>query len=143
MAGQLLRRRINEYIIHQPKHDVESFIWVLSYCVMRNLYRRAFERSALREVSDQRAMFRTLFRQAFGQQTVRSIAIARQSMSDALIFTTEPDVQNIVENFMSQALISLFGDLQVLIHGASSPRDPIPLTHDALLTAVNNTILLL
>lgn len=33
----------NIHVAHETAHDVESFIWVLSYCVMRNLQIRASE----------------------------------------------------------------------------------------------------
>jgi len=37
-------------VVHQVAHDVESYIWVLSYCVMRNLQLRAVRRAAPQEV---------------------------------------------------------------------------------------------
>ncbi|KIM86984.1 hypothetical protein PILCRDRAFT_815428 [Piloderma croceum F 1598] len=61
-------------IVHEVSHDVESFIWVLSYCVMRNLYLRASQRSAPKEVRDQSHAIRYLLRQTFGQTITKAIA---------------------------------------------------------------------
>jgi hypothetical protein len=41
---------------------------------------------------------------------------------------------------MSNGLISYFKDLQGLIHRDTDPFNPTPLTHDALLGVINNTI---
>lgn len=145
MARQMLRgaTQAAERVVHEARHDVESFLWVLSYCVMRSLYHRASKKSAPKEVRGQCAAFRSLFRLTFGWQTPKAIAGARQSGSDGLIFPTDPDVRAIVANFMTEALVALFVALRILIHRAGDPLDPTPLTHDALLGAVNDTIALL
>ncbi|KAF8966884.1 hypothetical protein BDZ97DRAFT_2057176 [Flammula alnicola] len=132
MARQILWGIINpgKRVVHEAKHDVESFIWVLSYCVMRNLYHRAAKETAPKEVGDQCKAFRSLFRRAFSQTTVDDIANARHN----------PDVSAIIANFMSNALVTLFETLEDLVHEACRRLDPTPLTHDALLAAVNNAI---
>ena len=56
MARRILLQeveRTTEQVVHEATHDVESFVWVLSYCVMRNLYHRASRRTAPKEVRDQ------------------------------------------------------------------------------------------
>jgi hypothetical protein len=109
-------KHTTERVVHEATHDVESFVWVLSYCVMRNLYHRASQRSSPKEVRDQCHAFRSLIRQAFGQTTTKAIATERQSGSYALNFPTDDDVIEITTSFMSDALVALFRDLRGLIH---------------------------
>ncbi|KAF8804950.1 hypothetical protein BYT27DRAFT_7169707 [Phlegmacium glaucopus] len=123
-------------VVHEASDDIESFIWVLSYSVMRNLYRQASDHSASKEVKDERESLRDTFNLAFGQTTPKAIAAQRQSKSDCLNFPGYFDVENIITSFMSDALKSLFGDLKKLVHLIDSR----PLTHDALLTVVNKAI---
>ncbi|KAF8804942.1 hypothetical protein BYT27DRAFT_7142933 [Phlegmacium glaucopus] len=127
-------------VVHEASDDIESFIWVLSYSVMRNIYRRASNHSASKEVKDECKSLRDTFNLAFGQTTPKAIAAQRHSLSDCLIFSTYSDLRNILTSFMSDALKSLFGDLADLMHCVNSRSNPIPLTHDALLTVVNKTI---
>ena len=143
MARQILlqgAKRNTERIVHEATHDVESFVWVLSYCVMRNLYHQASQRSAPKKVRDQCHAFRSLLRQAFGQTTNKAIATERQSGSYALAFPTDDDVIEIIAHLMSDPLVALFGDLEDLIHRASARFNPTPLTHDALLEVVNQRL---
>jgi hypothetical protein len=143
MAHRILLQEVElttERVVHEAAHDVESFVWVLSYCVMRNLYHRASQRSVPKEVRDQCHAFRSLFRQAFGQTTAQAIASERQSRSYSLTFPRLHNVMEIIANFMSDALVALFTDLQGLIHHATDPFNPIPLTRDALLAVVNQSL---
>ena len=133
-------KHTTERVVHEATHDVESFVWVLSYCVMRNLYHRASQRSAPKEVRDQCHAFRSLLRQAFGQTTTKAIATERQSGSYALTFPTDDDVIEITTSFMSDALVALFQDLRGLIHCAADPFNPTPLTHDSILAVVNQRL---
>ena len=143
MARRILLQeveRTTERVVHEATHDVESFVWVLSYCVMRNLYQRASQRSAPKEAREQCHAFRSLLRRAFGQTTTMAIATERQSGSYGLTFPRLHYVNDIIANFMSNALVALFKDLQGLIHHATDPFNPIPLTHAALLAAVNQKL---
>ncbi|KIL53879.1 hypothetical protein M378DRAFT_201229, partial [Amanita muscaria Koide BX008] len=136
MARRILLQEVQgtTRVVHEATHDVESFVWVLSYCVMRKLYLRASQQSAPKEVRNQCHAFRLLFRQAFGQTSSMAIATERQSGSYALEFPTlHRVVSDIIANFMSDTLVVLFKDLQGLIHRAQDPFNPTPLTHDALL----------
>ena len=143
MARKILlqgAKRTAVQVVHESTHDVESFIWVLSYCVMRNLCHRASQRSAPKEVRNQCHAFRSLLHQAFGRTSSKAIATERQSGSYALNFTTDDDVNEITTSFMSDALIALFKDLRGLIHHHDDPFDPTPLTHDSLLAVVNQRL---
>ena len=141
MAVQILLQDSNEErVVHEAAHDVESFIWVLSYCVMRNLCHRASQRSAPKEVSNQCPAIRSLLHQAFGQTARKFIAYERHSTSCALTFHEDPDVIGITKEFMSDALIALFRELRGLIHRLDDPFKPTPLTHDSLLALVNQSL---
>jgi hypothetical protein len=136
----LLQNETVIQVLHEATHDIESFIWVLSYCVMRNLHDRASQRSAPKEVRDQCHEFRSLFCLAFGQTTIFEIANERLSESCALIFTALKRVKEITTSFMSNTLVALFQDLQNLLHNAANVYNPIPLTHDSVLTVVNQRL---
>ena len=143
MARKILlqgAKRTAVQVVHESTHDVESFIWVLSYCVMRNLCHRASQRFAPMEVRSQCHAFRSLLHQAFGRTSSKAIATERQSGSYALNFTTDDDVNEITTSFMSDALIALFKDLRGLIHRHDDPFDPTALTHDSLLAVVNQRL---
>ena len=140
MAGQILLQGDDERVVHEAAHDVESFIWVLSYCVMRNLCHRASQRSAPKEVRNQSHAFRVLLRRAFGQTVRKFIAEMRHSTSCALTFHEDPDVIGITKEFMSDALIALFRELRGLIYRLDDPFKPTPLTHDSLLALVNQSL---
>jgi len=50
----LMHVRYNiEHVVHEANYDVESFIWVLSYAVLRNLCHRASKLSDSQEIRDQ------------------------------------------------------------------------------------------
>ena len=143
MAWRILLHEIDitmQSLVDEAAYDVESFIWVLSCSVMRNLYHRAFQRSASKEIRDERVTFRSLFSQAFGQTTSRYIAYHRHSRAPCLAFPRDKGVNKTVSSFMSNGLVSLFRGLQSLIHLDTDPYNPIPLSHDALLRVINNTI---
>jgi hypothetical protein len=131
--------------VHGAKDDVESFIWVLSYCVMRNLYNRASHKNALQDVGPPKdvqillSKFRSLFSTAFGETDLGKLAQARSSSAVALVFPEYDTVEQITTRFMSRALISLFEDLKQLVHD-NHPNGSMPLTHDSLLEKVNNAI---
>jgi hypothetical protein len=136
----LWKLKNNEHIVHGANHDIESFIWVLSFCVMSNLYFQASHIDAPKDVQDQYWDFRTLFGIAFGETDLSKLVQARQTYSVALTFPEYGDTQQITARFMSEALVYLFEDLQRLVAYASLPDGSILLTHDSLLASVNNAI---
>jgi hypothetical protein len=143
MAQHILLQEVElttERVVHEATHDVESLVWVLLYCVMRNIYHQASQRSVPKVVRDQCHAFRSLLCQSFSQTTPKAIATERQSRSFCLTFPTDRDVIEIVANFMSDTLVALFKDLRGLIHHAADPFNPTPLTHDALIAVVNQRL---
>jgi hypothetical protein len=101
-------------IVHEASHDIELFIWVLLYCVMCNLYHRASQQSAPKEVRDQCHAFWYLLHQIFGQTIIKAIALQRQSGSYGLTFPGDPDVNQIIMHFMSNTLVALLKILRAL-----------------------------
>jgi hypothetical protein len=116
-------------IAHEAFHDIESLIWVLLYCIMRNLYHRASQGSAPKEVHNQCHAFRYLLCQTFGQTITKAIALQRQSGSYGLTFPGDPEVNQIITNFTSDVLVALFRDIEGHIYRAMDPlTDTSPLT---------------
>lgn len=93
MAMTLLRQNsdVNDHVVHEAAHDIQCFIWVFSYCIMRNLLIRA-SKHPQQEVRDQRGEFRRLFSAAFAQTTFKNIVMARGSNSHALTFPKDKDI---------------------------------------------------
>jgi hypothetical protein len=71
------------------------------------------------------------------QLTSKAIATERQSGSFGLTFPADLDVIEIITSFVSDALVALFKDFQGLVHHATDPFNPTPLTGDALLAVVD------
>ncbi|KAF8971209.1 hypothetical protein BDZ97DRAFT_1346930 [Flammula alnicola] len=87
MARDILLQEVNsttEDAAHKLGHVIESFVWVFSYCVMRNLCHRASEGSAPKEVRDECKEFRYLFHRAFGHVTAGGIANQRQTVDNTI-----------------------------------------------------------
>lgn len=121
MAQKILSPQGTQRIVHQAIHDVESFIWVLSFCHMCNVQLRAINKAAPADIHAQCKAFRTVFCRVFGRATPDDIADERQSGSRALTFPIDPKVDRIVTKFMSGPLSELFFDLQILVHAAQAP----------------------
>ncbi|PPQ92803.1 hypothetical protein CVT25_004061 [Psilocybe cyanescens] len=137
MARDLLQYRT---VHHGVRHDVESFIWVFSYCVMRNLYDRA-SKSQDEAIRSQKDSFLQIYRNAFGQTTYREISERRNAECFTLEFPRDKDVAKIVAAFMSKPLISLVIKLGNIIHDGIGRRARNPINREAVLEAVKKTIL--
>lgn len=128
-------------VVYEAAHDVESFIWVLSYCVMRSLLIRcSISKHPEQEVKDQCQAFRRLFSAAFAQTTFKKIEITRSHKSPALTFPEDEDVDRVIKNFMSKSLVDLFAGLRGLIWAVEKPFGGVQLTHDDLLKLVDKAI---
>jgi len=141
MAMALLRQDsdVDDHVVHEAAHDIQSFIWVFSYCIMRNLLICA-SKHPQQEVRDQRQEFRRLFSAAFAQTTFKNIVMARGSNSHALTFPKDKDIRGIIDSFMSKSLVNLFAGLQELIWAVEKPSGGVQLTHDDLLKLVDKAI---
>jgi len=138
MAREVLTSKGN--VVYEATHDLESFIWVLSYCVMRNLQTKAFSKDATEVVKVQRNELKKLFVGAFAQTNAKKILAARNSACAALIFPRDEDISEIIAAFMGEYLITLFRELEDLVWSISKPSNPGRLTHDDLLEVVDKAI---
>ncbi|KDR77570.1 hypothetical protein GALMADRAFT_245724 [Galerina marginata CBS 339.88] len=142
MARELLNPA--QPITHQVTHDVQSFIWVLSYSVILNLHLRASHPSAPPDAhwQAQRKRLHRLFLRAFFQIDPDEIAYERTALSRCLAFprTEMYGVDRIVAHFMSDALVGLFLAFQILLQGDERFVNPVPLTHDAVIGVVEDAI---
>jgi hypothetical protein len=136
----LLQAAKGKTVTHKMKHDVESFIWVFCYCVMRNLYVQVSPDKDP-AVRAERKEFRKLFSEAFSQTNPRQIALARAWISPALDFVRFEKVGSMTEKFMSQTLVDSFNALQRLVQITQGNMGQ-DLTHELLLQVeeINNAI---
>ncbi|KAG5650556.1 hypothetical protein H0H81_011827 [Sphagnurus paluster] len=140
MARAILLQSEAKPVVHEAIHDVESFIWVLSYCVMRNLQLRASKQTTPQEVRAESKAFQSLFSRTFSKTTTKGIAAERHGLCQGFVFTTDKDVQKIIKHFMSQALVDLMKDVSILIYDAFHPFNPVLFDHNALLAAIDKAI---
>ncbi|TFY76402.1 hypothetical protein EWM64_g7610 [Hericium alpestre] len=63
---------------HTPEHDVESFAWVLGYCISRKLYNRAY---AIKKAGPEYTSMKASFTEAFGSLSLRGILSSRRAAS--------------------------------------------------------------
>jgi hypothetical protein len=126
---------------HEQKHDVESFIWVLSYCVMRFLLNLKGNKAAAGMKSEFDEL-KDLFDLAFGQTTRDTIAAERSSHCRVFSFISNPKISGITTKYSSKPIAKLFSTLRTMIHAASPfmPPEPTPLTHEAVLAQVDTAI---
>ncbi|KAF9474503.1 hypothetical protein BDN70DRAFT_997028 [Pholiota conissans] len=135
MTYELLK---NNGVVHEEKHDVESFVWVLSYCVLRSLCLRAFEHNGC--PLSERKEIGAIFQNAFGQTKRQFVANLRTGQANTVTFPndSESQVSWIIQHFMSKALVKLFEDVGSLPLRKAALKEP--LTHESLLLLVNNAI---
>lgn len=139
MACSLLLGETN----HNETYDLESFIWVLCYSILRNLYERSLT-SDIPEVRNEHKNLEETFTTAFGKISASDIADARTSTSKALQFPALHDHQNIYKAFMSDALITClrrFGDLIKYGEFFEQPPGATPvMTYDTTVAILDNAI---
>ncbi|PPQ83145.1 hypothetical protein CVT25_005388 [Psilocybe cyanescens] len=140
MARAILLQSDAKPVVHEAIHDVESFIWVLSYCVMRNLQLQASKQTTPQEVRAESKAFQSLFSRTFSKMTHKGIAAERHGFCQGFVFTTNKDVQKIIKHFMSQALVDLIKDVSELIYDAFHPFRPVLFDHNALLAVTDKAI---
>lgn len=73
MAVEILEGSAEGSVIHASHHDLESFVWVLGYCVLRKMNRLA----ATADSKSIAATARTLLERLFGQLNVDEILVQR------------------------------------------------------------------
>jgi hypothetical protein len=131
-----------DHFAHEEKHVIKSFIWVFAYCIMRNVLHQASKPHAPQGVKAQYDEFRKLFLESFGKTAYRSIFNVRHSGATTLEFPTFRIVDEIINQYMSKALITIFDDIQDLMQKASVRRQSpaFRLTHEGLVEIVDKGI---
>ncbi len=127
MAAELLTAfKQGQWLKHEAHHDLESFIWVLTYVISRHLN----ERSGI--TKEQREGLKTHFTESFGLYSVQAIRVARLSL--------QPFEMPIYEGLMPIPIQTLLGNLReaVRAHFVPPPMPGVitvvkPLTHDLVL----------
>ncbi|KAF4600603.1 hypothetical protein EYR38_005242 [Pleurotus pulmonarius] len=102
MAAELLTAiKQGQWLKHEAHHDLESFIWVLTYVICRHLN----ERSGI--TKEQREGLKTHFTESFGLYSVQAIRVARLSL--------QPFELPIYEGLMPIPIQTLLGNLREAI----------------------------
>lgn len=154
MALDILRAG-NGSIEHTACHDVESFIWVLGYCVLRKLLNTLKDKVPRRDPG--RKAVEEAFHDAFGHNNVRSVLISRRACMPLVWLTGESSKPEhmlgpIREN-TSVAMAALFGNLRNLLsrgtfypvvaaamRGSGLAAEDPPITHAVLREMLDTTI---
>lgn len=125
MAVEVLKALSRQQSLERKaKHDLESFIWVMAYAVRRRLCHAKLSRSG--EMIS--------FRGHFGQLNIKNIYGSRKG-GLPLEFS-----ENIPKTLLSETMRTLFELFGAFIEENNSIRRPLPLTHDSLITALDNAI---
>ncbi|KAF8588773.1 hypothetical protein K439DRAFT_1629360 [Ramaria rubella] len=127
MASPLLEALAHENpVTHRVQHDLESFIWVLCYSLLRGWM--------FKGPSPRRTRSRTAFKVLFGHITINSIFAVRLGGTKAGMHIIDPD--------LSTPLKSLFVALNNCLHGSRmDPPDPQRLlTHSSLIGMLETAI---
>lgn len=94
---------IQPAIVQTSEHDVESFVWLLAYSVMRKLYGKA--------IGDERYIMGQKFLQSFGKSSVSEIS-SQRSARTPLTWPKFVLLDDLVHREMSEVLRGLFLQLR-------------------------------
>jgi hypothetical protein len=132
MAAEILQAIITKIPIeHEPKHDIESFIYVLAYSVTRRAV-PSLESQALDE--DTRKKLHSFFNSTFGQMDPDDIWISRQGPVPLTVRSRFPSV-------MSKPMAELLAELSELVVVSRLKRKGYEvLTHTCVLSALDEAI---
>ncbi|KAF9812852.1 hypothetical protein IEO21_05952 [Rhodonia placenta] len=157
MALDVLRaiKNGNAGIEHTASRDVESFIWVLGYCVLCKLVNMLKDK--VPRTDPGREAEEEAFHDAFGHNNVRSVLISRRACMPLVWLTggsSKPEqmLGPIREN-ISVAMAALFGNLRNLLsretfypvlaakmRGSGLAAEDPPITHAVLREMLDTTI---
>ncbi|EED78000.1 predicted protein [Postia placenta Mad-698-R] len=157
MALDILRAIKNRStsIEHTASHDVESFIWVLGYCVLRKLVNKLVNK--VPSTDPGREAVEEAFHDAFGHNNVRSVLISRRACMPLVWLTggsSKPkQMLGPIRENISVAMAALFGNLRNLLsretfypvlaakmRGSDLPAEDPPITHAILREMLDTTI---
>lgn len=104
----------NKPFAHKDHHNIESFIWVFCFAVMRHSF----------AVAPQDESLKALISYCFGRSDFRSIMDSKRAGAPMSIR------ENVL--YVSSAMASFFLHLWGVIHTSMNPFQPVYLTHAAL-----------
>lgn len=132
MAFEILEAIVrNKAIAHEPRHDIESFIWVLCYSLTRRLVHDSKGMD-----KDSRTALHEFFHTNFGRMTVNTISLSRRALYPLALTERFPEL-------LSPPMVNLLATLHSQVQMSALSGfflKPVPLSHDALLAALNNAI---
>jgi len=131
MAAEILEAILTaEHIEHHPRHDIESFIYVLAYALTR---RAVLESHSLDEST--RTRRHLFFYSTFGRMRLDEIWISRRGQMPLTLCLRFP---NVLSPPMSELLKNL--DVWLMQSRLPSEWNPKPLTHGYVLSQLDNAI---
>ncbi|KIM49820.1 hypothetical protein M413DRAFT_438939 [Hebeloma cylindrosporum] len=131
MAADILQAiSMGTSIQHEPKHDIESFIYVLAYSVARKAVIGPTNLD-----TDQKKQLQSHFHYNFGRMTLFEILASRKGYMPLTIRKYFPGI-------MSAPMIALMATLDDLLDYSKSTgiRKGVPLTHETVLSAFDDAI---
>lgn len=129
MAQEILDAIVAERsIAHEPRHDVESFIWVLCYSLGRRwvLDSKGINTARSKKLHD-------FFHTHFGRMTLDAISLSRDGQGPLKIAERFPELSSLP---MAGLLRTLRSHVQV----SALLQNFIPLTYGIVLAAFNEAI---
>ncbi|KAF9481330.1 hypothetical protein BDN70DRAFT_992011 [Pholiota conissans] len=138
MAASLLKSIIRDKpITHEPRHDVESFIHVLTYCVMKRALRDSEKFNDVPEgIKSPHVEFQEIFRELYGRKQFRNILLKKEA---GAVFV---DAESFPYLFTAP-MLELFKELHGLFHVWRLRRffpNVEPLSHDTLFSLLDGAI---
>lgn len=118
-------------IQHLPQHDLESFVWVLCYCIGRQ---HVVKRGSL--TKEEHRKFCLLFHGFFGRMKIATIHGQRTSQSGPIRM---PELMGAAAyKIFSDEMQELFKQLRIMLHAAV--LTPEEFTHDSVLALLDDVI---
>ncbi|KIM34927.1 hypothetical protein M413DRAFT_32910 [Hebeloma cylindrosporum] len=131
MAADILQAiYMGTSIQHEPKHDIESFIYVLAYSVARKAVIGPTNLD-----TDQKKQLQSHFHHNFGRMTLFDILASRKGYMPL-------SVRDYFPGIMSPPMVRLMAVLATFLLDSASTeiRQGKPLTHESVLSALDDAI---
>lgn len=134
MSTEALKAIIDgRHLEMQPHHDIESFIWVLGYALMRHVDAKVVKDAET--TSTQKDIWHEVVTEAFGRQGLRDIRNARTNFFLLRFDLEAGNVIPIVDKYISPTIKSLLRNLAKLAMDQIMPHMlGLPVTSDMRLT---------
>lgn len=118
--------------VHQAKHDIESFLWVLSYTILRHL-----SESSDTTMLETKKSASNLFKHCFGHLQVATLASKRTGNSGPIHLMAKFAS---IRQALSRPTVVLLENIEDMLMAAHRRNEPEELRHDAVLAALDDAI---